>query len=145
MNDPDDDRRSLAEALEVLFDTVRVVGEKGRRYTNEEVAAAIRRSDPSIRVGGAYLSALRTGAKKNPSTELLRALARFFGVSVSYFVDPESAERHDAELALARVASNNQVRNLALRALELSPEALAAVSAIVESVLSRDDTATRRG
>ncbi|GAA2389768.1 helix-turn-helix domain-containing protein [Streptomyces glaucosporus] len=131
-------RRTLAENLDRLFDTIRPEGPRGRRYTNEEVATAIKRADPGIRVGGAYLSALRKGTKRNPSTELLTALARFFGVPPSYFLDGDTAARTDAELELAKVAHNLGVRKLALRALELSPEGLAAVTRIVEHVLESD-------
>ncbi|MCX2970372.1 helix-turn-helix transcriptional regulator [Streptomyces sp. TRM70308] len=126
---------TLAAALNHLFDTIRPYGPRGRPYTNDEVAAAVKESHPHIRVGGAYLSALRTGTKKNPSTELLTALARFFGVPASYFLDEATAAQTDAEIALAQVAHNLGVRNLALRALELSPEGLAAVTRIVEHVL----------
>ncbi|MDG9702072.1 XRE family transcriptional regulator [Streptomyces sp. DH37] len=137
MSDPRG-RRTLAEKLDRLFDTIRPEGPKGRRYTNEEVATAVKRAEPGIRVGGAYLSALRKGTKKNPSTELLTALARFFGVPASYFLDEHTAARTDAEIELAKVAHNLGVRRLALRALELSPEGLAAVTRIVESVLESD-------
>jgi transcriptional regulator with XRE-family HTH domain len=137
-------RRTLAEKLDRLFDTIRPEGPKGRRYTNEEVATAVKRAEPGIRVGGAYLSALRKGTKKNPSTELLTALARFFGVPASYFLDEHTAARTDAEIELAKVAHNLGVRRLALRALELSPEGLAAVTRIVESVLESDPGARTR-
>ncbi|MBN3932592.1 XRE family transcriptional regulator [Streptomyces verrucosisporus] len=136
--------RTLAERLDRLFDTVRPEGSKGRRYTNEEVATAVKRADPGVRVGGAYLSALRKGTKKNPSTELLGALARFFGVPASYFLDERAAARTDAEIELAKVAHNMGVRKLALRALELSPEGLAAVTRIVEHVLESEPSARTR-
>jgi len=100
------------------------------------VATAVKLAVPTIRVSGAYLSALRTGAKRRPSTELLAALARFFGVSVDYFVTGET--RTDTEAELARVAENLGVRRLALRALELSPEGLAAVTKIIEQVIELD-------
>jgi transcriptional regulator with XRE-family HTH domain len=128
-------RPTLAELLDQLFDDIRPHGAVGRRYTNEEVATAIREASPGIRVGGAYLSALRKGTKRNPATELLTALARFFGVPVSYFLDDAATARTEAELELARVANNLGVRHLAMRALELSPEGLAAVTRIVEHVL----------
>jgi len=137
-------RRTLAENLDRLFDTIRPEGPKGRRYTNEEVATAIKQAYPGIRVGGAYLSALRKGTKRNPSTELLTALARFFGVPASYFLDDNTAAQTDAEIELAKVAHNLGVRKLALRALELSPEGLAAVTRIVEHVLESDPGARTR-
>ena len=95
-------------------------------------------ANPDIRVGGAYLSALRKGTKKNPSTELLAALARFFGVPASYFLDEAAAARTATEIQLAQVAHNLGVRDLALRALELSPEGLAAVMKVVEDALGAD-------
>lgn len=129
---------SLAARLDALFEDIRPQGRGGRRYTNTEVAAAIKKANPSIRVGRAYLSALRNGTKHNPSTELLTALARFFGVPGSYFLDEATAERTDAEIGLAKVAGNLGVRRLAFRALELSPEDLAAVTRIVELTLRGD-------
>lgn len=137
-------RPTLSDQLERLFDSIRPEGLRGRRYTNDEVALVIKRDSPGVRVSGAYLSALRRGSKKNPSTELLQALAQFFGVPTSYFLDEETARRVDSEIALSRVARNNEVRNLALRALELSPEGLAAVSQIVDVVLRGDTSASAR-
>lgn len=135
------DRPPLAAQLDRLFDDIRPHGPRGRPYTNEEVATAVKRVNPGIRVGGAYLSALRKGTKRNPSTELLAALARFFGVPTSYFLDETTAAQATAEIELAKVARNLGVRNLALRALELSPEGLAAVTQIVEHVLEGDTRA----
>ncbi|GAA4664856.1 hypothetical protein GCM10023347_16180 [Streptomyces chumphonensis] len=136
---------TLAARLNRLFGTIRPEGPRGRTYTNDEVALSVKESNPHIRVGGAYLSALRTGTKKNPSTELLAALARFFGVPASYFLDEATAVQTDAELALAQVAHNLGVRKLALRALELTPEGLAAVTRIVEHVLDGDIEGTDTG
>ncbi|WP_405657784.1 helix-turn-helix domain-containing protein [Streptomyces sp. NBC_00079] len=131
-------RPTLAERLEALFDEIRPEGPKGRRYTNDEVAAALREGDPGLRVSGAYLSALRNGAKRNPSLDLLAALARFFRVSVSYFLESATEVQAEAEVALAKVGHHPEVRNLALRALELTPEGLAIVTQIVEHVLTKD-------
>ena len=132
------ERPTLAERLERLFDEIRPEGPSGRRYTNYEVATALKEIDPGLRVSGAYLSALRNGTKRNPSMELLPALAQFFHVSVSYFLDPESQAQTDTEVALARVGRHPEVRNLALRALELTPEGLAIVTQIVEHVLTEN-------
>lgn len=133
-----DGQLTLADKLNRLFEDIRPGGRDGRRYTNDEVATAIKAAAPEVRVGRAYLSALRNGTKKNPSTELLTALARFFGVPASYFLDERTAAQTDAEIELAKVANNLGVKKLALRALELSPDGLAAITKIVEHVLEND-------
>ncbi|MFJ9179428.1 helix-turn-helix domain-containing protein [Streptomyces sp. NPDC102360] len=127
---------ALAQRLDRLFEEIRPEGSAGRRYTHDEVAVALHDIEPGVRVSGAYLSALRNGTKRNPSLDLLTVLAQFFGVSVSYFLDPGPDEQVEDELDLARVGHHPQVRNLALRALELSPEGLAIVTQIVEHVLT---------
>ncbi|MFE0256170.1 XRE family transcriptional regulator [Streptomyces sp. NPDC059010] len=133
-------RSPLADGLERLFDEIRPEGPRGRRYTNEEVAAAIKQDSAGIRVSGAYLSALRNGTKRNPSMDLRTALARFFAVPVTYFLEDTPPEQAEVDIALAKVGRHPEVKSLALRALELGPEGLAAVSQIVEYVLSKDQT-----
>ncbi|MBF9132724.1 hypothetical protein I0C86_27765 [Plantactinospora sp. S1510] len=150
----------LAVRVERLFDVIRPEGRNGRMYTNEEVAAAIRASQPSVRVGGAYLSAIRKGTKSNPSRELLVGLADFFGLrKISYFVDELTAEQVeaeitfaralgdskpigqvDAEATLAQALENHGVRMLAMRALALSPQRIAEVTKIVNDILNEDQS-----
>ncbi|MBF6332331.1 helix-turn-helix domain-containing protein [Nocardia transvalensis] len=112
---------ALKDRLQRLFDDIRPQGRHGRRYTNDEVAAAIKQRNPAVRVSGAYLSALRTGGKTRPSPDLLAALAEFFGVKPGYFLDPVTAEETDAEIALAHTLANMGVRQIALRAARLEP------------------------
>ncbi|MCQ4080750.1 helix-turn-helix domain-containing protein [Streptomyces sp. RB6PN25] len=132
------DMSTLAARLDNLFEQIRPPGQGHRKYTNVEVAEAIKKADPGIRVSRAYLSALRNGAKTNPSTDLLAALAHFFSVPVSYLLTSTPTGQAVSELELAKVAHNHGVRALALRALDLSPEGLAAVTQIVEHVLQSD-------
>src|SRR5438552_3954248 len=96
----------LARKLDRLFNDIRPEGPNGRKHTNEEVAETVKKDNPELRCSGAYLSALRRGSKRNPSTELLTALARFFGVPGSYFLDEATAAQTDAEIELAKVAAN---------------------------------------
>jgi transcriptional regulator with XRE-family HTH domain len=133
-----DGGQSLAARLNRLFADIRPEGRNGRTYTNEEVASAIKAADPAVRVGSAYLSALRTGAKRKPTTDVLAGLARFFGVPVEFFLDDKTAEQVDAEITLAKVVGNLGVKQLALRALELSPQGLVEIAKILEDVLAHD-------
>ncbi|MBC2876890.1 helix-turn-helix domain-containing protein [Streptomyces mobaraensis] len=129
---PDGDGGTLlARRLNHLFRTSRP---QGRNWTNREVADEVKRVSPGLKVSGAYLSALRTGKRTNPSADLLNALAKFFGVSPAYFVDSGHAERVDAQLAALNALSQSGVRGVALRAVGLPPESLAAITAVIDQV-----------
>jgi transcriptional regulator with XRE-family HTH domain len=121
----------LAERLDHLF---RNSHPQGRRWTNDEVAAAIKAKNPDIRVSGAYLSALRTGKRLRPSPEIQVQLAEFFGVSPAYFFDRNHAERVDAQLAALEGLSEARVRAVALRAVGLPAESLEAITAMLDQV-----------
>ncbi|MEU3711087.1 helix-turn-helix domain-containing protein [Streptomyces catenulae] len=121
----------LAERLNTLFRTSRP---RGRNWSNREVAEEVKRINPGLKVSGAYLSALRTGQRSNPSTGLLSALAQFFGVSPAYFVDPDHADRVDSQLAALNELSQAGVRDVALRVVGLPPESLAAITAVIDQV-----------
>lgn len=131
MPDGEEGPGHLARRLDHLFRTARP---QSKRWTNEAVAAEIKASNPNLKVSGAYLSALRTGKRLNPSTELQAALARFFGVSPAYFVDPEYAQRVDAQLAALAQMEQTGVRAIALRAVGLPPESLAAIATVIDKV-----------
>ncbi len=121
----------LAERLNHLFRTSRP---QGRNWTNREVAEEVKCINPGLKVSGAYLSALRTGKRTNPSTDLLSALAKFFGVSPAYFVDPDHADRVDSQLAALNELGQAGVRGVALRVVGLPPESLAAITAVIDQV-----------
>lgn len=102
-------------------------------YTYEEVAEGIRaQGGPSI--SAQYLNQLHRGRRDNPTKQHLEALARFFGVPVAYFFDDVQARHVDEEIALLKVLRDHEVRDLALRAMELGPEARRSVAAIVEEL-----------
>ncbi|MFE1914461.1 helix-turn-helix domain-containing protein [Streptomyces anandii] len=122
---------TLAGRLDSLFSRSLPAG---RRWTNNEVADKIKEKHPHIRVSGAYLSALRNGSRTRPSQELLSALAEFFGVSPAYFVDPDYAERANAQLAGLEMLNQAGVRGLALRAVGLQKDSLEAVTAMLDQV-----------
>ncbi|MEU5190149.1 helix-turn-helix transcriptional regulator [Streptomyces klenkii] len=122
---------TLAEQLEGLFCRSRP---GGRRWTNSEVADKVKEKHPHVRVSGAYLSALRNGSRTHPSQELLAALAEFFGISPAYFVDPDHAERVNAQLAGLEVLSQAGVRGVALRAVGLQQDSLDAITTMLDQV-----------
>ncbi|MFI0909826.1 helix-turn-helix domain-containing protein [Streptomyces abikoensis] len=122
---------TLAERLDGLFHRSRP---GGRRWTNNEVAHKIKEEHPHVRVSGAYLSALRTGSREHPSQELLSAVAEFFGVSPAYFVDPDHAERVDAQLAGLEALRQAGVRGVALRAVGLQQDSLEAITTMLDQV-----------
>ncbi|MEG3630104.1 helix-turn-helix domain-containing protein [Streptomyces poriticola] len=124
-----DDRPLLAVRLDDLFKTVRP---KGRHWTNAEVAEELKKANPELRVGGVYLSQLRTGKRANPSPDLLAALARFFGVSVAYFFDDEVAQSVLSQLAAVEALRQSGVRAVAMRAAGMKKENLQAITAIMD-------------
>ena len=120
--------RTLAQKLDHLFRTVHP-GTRGE-YSFEEVAAAIRgRGGPTI--SATYLWQLRKGLRDNPTKKHLEALAAFFGVPPAYFFDDDAARRIEAELALLATLRDTSIRQIALRAVGLSPESLNALTEMI--------------
>jgi hypothetical protein len=85
-------------------------------------------------MSASYLWLLRTGVRDNPSRKHLEAIAAFFAVPMNYFFDDALAAEIDADLQLVRALRTVPVRELAMRAAELSPEGLDEVAHIVEHV-----------
>jgi transcriptional regulator with XRE-family HTH domain len=124
-------RRTLAERVDHLFRTVRP-GSRGE-YSFEEVARSLQaRGGPTV--SATYLWQLRKGLRDNPTKRHLEALADFFGVPPAYFFDDAVAARIDAELDLLVAMRDAAVRQIALRAVGLSPESLSAIADMIERV-----------
>ncbi|MFD6415751.1 helix-turn-helix domain-containing protein [Streptomyces sp. NPDC060194] len=122
-------RRSLADKLDYLFETVRPRG-RGP-YTYDEVATEIaKRGGPTV--SASYIWSLRTGKKDNPTMRHLEALAEFFGVPPAYFFSSEDSERIESELALLAAFRDAEVRDVALRSSGLSTETLQTIRGFVE-------------
>ncbi|MDH6138076.1 MULTISPECIES: helix-turn-helix domain-containing protein [Kitasatospora] len=124
-----DERPMLAVRLDDLFKTVRP---KGKHWTNAEVAEELKLLNPDLKVGGVYLSQLRTGKRCNPTPDLLAALARFFGVSVAYFFDDQVAESVLSQVAAIEALRQAGVRAVAMRAAGMKKENLQAITAIMD-------------
>lgn len=127
--------RTLAEKLNALFDMIR--RSDGKAHTNEEVADWCRAhtGEPFSR---AYVSQLRKGERANPTKRNLEALAAFFDVSPVYFFDDEKSEQIRAELEVLGALRDNTVRQLALRASNLSPEGLGTIADMIDAIGKRE-------
>ncbi|MFI6540969.1 helix-turn-helix domain-containing protein [Nonomuraea sp. NPDC050547] len=142
MASPADGRKSFADKLNLLFETVRPP-DAHREYTNSEVAAA-------TDVSASYVGYLRKGVRDNPSVETIQALARFFEVRPSYFVDEDVDEEHaaavEARLKLVQALNDPGIKRLAMRAMEaeLSPAALDAITAMIDQVRRLEESIAPR-
>lgn len=129
------DRGLFAYRLEQLFATV-TDPTTGKRYTDDDVAAAIRASGGEV--SSSYLWKLRRGTARNPTLQHINALAGFFHVPAAYFVEDELAQTILAELKLLTAMRKSGVRDVALRAGELSPEGLDAIRTVIEQIARLD-------
>ena len=119
----------LSIKLNKLFDTMRKPSDPP--LSNAAAAEAITRKT-GVSISSAYLWQLRTGVKTNPTVTHLRAIAQFFGVAPSYLVDPGIDPEIDAQLNLLQAMRDAGVRDLAMRASGLTPQALNSLRAMVD-------------
>ncbi|MER7974633.1 helix-turn-helix domain-containing protein [Streptomyces sp. NPDC096080] len=126
---------TLAERIDALF---RVVRRSHReQYSHEEVARACRESTGES-FSATYLWQLRTGRRDNPTKRHLEALSQFFDVPVAYFFDDEQSAAIARELELLGALRDAEIRNLALRAVNLSPEGVGTITDMIEVIARRE-------
>lgn len=123
---------SLADKLNGLF--TRVLSPNGDEFTLEEVVAGIRaeRGIDGGTISVSYLWQLRKGLRTNPTLRHLEVLARFFGVSLAYFLDESSYRRIEDQLASIALLRDQSVHRVAARAAGLSPDSLQAIAQMIE-------------
>ncbi|MFJ9522344.1 XRE family transcriptional regulator [Kitasatospora sp. NPDC101801] len=126
---------TLADRIDRLFEVVR--GPDREPYSNEDVARACREATGET-FSATYLWQLRTGRRDNPTKRHLEALARFFQVPPAYFFDDEQSARIAEELQLLGALRDAGVRDVALRAVSLSPEGLGTISDMIEIIARRE-------
>lgn len=114
--DPD----TVASRLNRLFDTIRPPGRGPLR--NYEVLQALRAR--GIEMSAPYLSQLRAGRRSHPSLDMLRPLADFFGVSIAYFTEADTAYTKylETELCWLETTHDPAVRMITTALLTLSPD-----------------------
>ncbi|ORB87696.1 transcriptional regulator [Mycobacterium kansasii] len=126
---------TLADKIDTLFKIIR--SPEGAQHTNNEVATACREATGES-FSPTYLWQLRTGRRDNPTKRHLEALAKFFDVPVAYFFDDDHGKQIQAELELLGALRNADVCNVALRAVNLSPEGLGTVNDIIDTIVNRE-------
>jgi transcriptional regulator with XRE-family HTH domain len=110
---------TFSARLNRLFDTVYPPG-RGP-HTAAEVCAALKVE--GITMSSPYLSQLRSGARTNPSTATMTALANFFRIQPDYFTDEDYYRTLDQELTWLATLRDEGARRIAMRAIRLSPAA----------------------
>lgn len=119
---------SLADKINRLFEALH--DDEGASRSNEDVADAITRV--GTKISASYLWLLRTGRRDNPGKNHLEAIAGYFRVPPAYFFDDRIAQDIYAELDLLAAMRKAGVRELALRAADLSADSVRAIAAMVE-------------
>ncbi|MFI9076360.1 helix-turn-helix domain-containing protein [Streptomyces sioyaensis] len=122
---------SIASRLDHLFRCVCPTGQG--EYSYSAVAEAIR-TEQDVSISHTYIWQLRTGRRDNPTIQHLTALAKFFGVPVSYFLDDEEAKKITTELELLAALRQANVTEIALRAADLSPDSRESMASMVRKI-----------
>jgi len=120
---------TLAEKIDRLIRSKRT--RDRRDYSYKDLATAIR-AHGGASISTTYLWELHTGAKDNPQKKTLETLADFFAVPVTYFFDTDEALQTYDRLESLPITLDANVRTIALRAAELSPDTLKAIGQIIE-------------
>ena len=120
---------AFADRLNELFATIGQRDENGtwREFSTPQVARAISQ-DPAhdTTMSRVYLATLRSGSNTNPTIAVVRAIARFFDqhraphdapVTASYLLGEDAQE-----IEWRRRLADHQVRTIAMRAGEMTPQ-----------------------
>jgi transcriptional regulator with XRE-family HTH domain len=132
---PETQPTSLAAKIDKLFQVVRKPSRE--QYSHDEVARACREATGES-FSTTYLWQLRTGRRDNPTKRHLEALAQFFEVSPAYFFDDEQSAKIAEELELLGALRDAGVRNVALRAVTLSPAGLDTINDMIDAIARRE-------
>ncbi|EMD23358.1 helix-turn-helix domain-containing protein [Amycolatopsis azurea] len=126
--------QTFAQKLSALIDSARA--DEGAPHSYRELSAAIDRAGGPA-MSPAYLQQLATGKRINPKIHYVEALARLFGVPITYFFEDQEAQ------------PAGEAKLMAMRAQELSPQGRRQVMDLLELVeryerAERDQPGERR-
>ncbi|MET9528151.1 hypothetical protein [Streptomyces coeruleorubidus] len=146
---------SFAERLNYLFDTLRPrdgdpskVNARTGEFSNAYVAETVSGYGDGT-ITAAYIRKLRGPVatdndaddpgedrdkkRGNPSIRIARLLARFFNVPAGYFVEDDVTARIVQQFTLVQQLHDQGVKNLAMRAADLSPASKEALLKMVDA------------
>lgn len=137
-HEPQKPEEVLAERLNTLLDVVAAEG--GHRYTFPDIKKAV--GDRGLHISRQRWHYMRAGTgPMTPDTDLLEALADFFGVPAAFLTnaDAETPARVAAQLDLLRAMREAEVKSFAARSLtsDLSPELLLEIRNIIDETLTK--------
>jgi ESX-1-secreted protein regulator len=136
------EQRSFAERLAHLIATVHPPDRKP--YSYREIASGVA-EQTGVTMSATHVQQLAVGARKDPKRSHIQALAQFFGVPVTYFFDDDVAGQVDRQVEDVVAWRDSEARNLAQRAMLLSPRDRETVTALLDQLGSYDDTRRREG
>ena len=121
--DEDDLWRTLTDRATRLFASR--CERDGRDYSDKAFAELILK-ETGERVSHTWIWELRNGKLTNATVRYVAILARFFGVPVKYFFDPDerAAKRVEAELELLAEMKQADIQSIAALGAGLSPSSL---------------------
>lgn len=122
--------------LRRLFDSVR--REDGSKYTPREVAEEITRR--GHRLSKSYVYTLLKD-ESEPSHALVQALAEFFEVPLDFFSNSERGRDLNRQYQVLASLGDHNVRQIAFRAQNLSPEQLQSVLDYIDFAASKSTRA----
>ncbi|WP_234799539.1 helix-turn-helix domain-containing protein [Mycobacteroides abscessus] len=122
--------RTFADKLNKLMDVLAT--EDGRPMSASRFAEDFS-TKTGVRLSKAYLSELRNGIGAAPRLDLVEALARYFKVKPSYFVDAVDDDVNAARLDLLGSMKAAEVSGLGVRAAGLSADTVRKIASIIDS------------
>ncbi|MEU8639968.1 XRE family transcriptional regulator [Amycolatopsis sp. NPDC048633] len=136
------DERSFAERLAHLIATVHPPDRKP--YSYREIAHGVA-EQTGVTMSATHVQQLAVGARKDPKRSHIQALAQFFGVPVTYFFDDAVAGQVDRQVGDVVAWRDSEARNLAQRAMQLTPRDRETVTALLDQLAGYDETRHRGG
>ncbi|MFB8025912.1 MULTISPECIES: hypothetical protein [unclassified Streptomyces] len=128
---------TFADKLNYLFDRLRPrdgdpkkINPDTGEFQNAYVAKTVSTYGDGT-LSATYVATLRERGE-NPSIRVARLLAKFFDVPAGYFVEDEVTERIVKQFSFVQRLSEQGVKNIAMRAADLSPASQEAVLQMVE-------------